>query len=71
MNGLQHFWGSTDSVGHAVALLLLAMSVAAWVVILWKAWVLRRALGDIARAVRFLAGRKNGMFDMFDVLGLR
>ena len=51
MNGLQHFWGSTDSVGHAVALLLLAMSVAAWVVILWKAWVLRRALGDIARAV--------------------
>ncbi len=51
MNGLQQFWGGTDSVGRAVALLLLAMSVAAWVVILWKGWVLRRATGDIARAV--------------------
>ena len=51
MNGLQQFWGSTDGVGRAVALLLLAMSVAAWVVILWKGLVLRRATGDIARAV--------------------
>ena len=51
MNGLQQFWGSTDSVGRGVALLLLAMSVAAWVLILWKGWVLRRATGDIARAV--------------------
>jgi biopolymer transport protein ExbB len=51
MLGLQHFWSSTDGVGRAVALLLLAMSVAAWVLILWKGWVLRRASGDIARAV--------------------
>jgi biopolymer transport protein ExbB len=32
-----------------VALLLLAMSIGAWVVILWKGWVLRRAGRDIAR----------------------
>ena len=40
-----------DSVGRAVALLLLAMSVASWVVILWKAWLLRRASADVARGV--------------------
>jgi biopolymer transport protein ExbB len=51
MEGLQQFWQQTDSVGRAVALLLLAMSISAWVVILWKAWVLRRALRDITRAV--------------------
>jgi biopolymer transport protein ExbB len=34
-----------------VALLLLAMSVTAWVLIFWKGWLLRRATGDIARAV--------------------
>jgi biopolymer transport protein ExbB len=51
MNGLQQFWGSTDGVGRAVALLLLAMSVAAWVLIFWKGWVLRRAAADIARGV--------------------
>ncbi len=32
-----------DALGRAVAVLLLAMSVASWVVILWKAWLLRRA----------------------------
>ncbi|MDO8419906.1 MAG: MotA/TolQ/ExbB proton channel family protein [Rubrivivax sp.] len=51
MDGLSHFWESSDGVGRAVALLLLAMSVSAWVLILWKGWVLRRAAGDIARAV--------------------
>ena len=51
MSGLQHFWNQSDTVGRAVALLLLAMSVSAWVVILWKSWVLRRAAADIARAV--------------------
>jgi biopolymer transport protein ExbB len=51
MQGLAHFWSMGDAVGRAVALLLLAMSVAAWVLILWKAWVLRRADADIARAV--------------------
>ena len=33
-----------------MAVLLLAMSVASWVVILWKAWLLRRAGGDVARS---------------------
>ena len=51
MDGLTHFWNQGDAVGRAVALLLLAMSVAAWVLVLWKGWLLRRATGDIARAV--------------------
>jgi biopolymer transport protein ExbB len=51
MNGLAHFWEGSDGVGRAVALLLLAMSVAAWVLIFWKGWLLRRATNDIARAV--------------------
>ena len=37
-------------VSQAVALLLLAMSVASWVVILWKAWLLQRAAGDVSRS---------------------
>ncbi|MDB5883908.1 MAG: flagellar motor protein MotA [Polaromonas sp.] len=37
-------------VGQAVAVLLLAMSVASWVVILWKGWLLQRAAGDVARS---------------------
>ncbi len=40
-----------DAVSKTVALLLLAMSVASWVVILWKAWVLKRALPDTARCI--------------------
>ncbi len=51
MDGLLRFWNQGDAVGRAVALLLLAMSVAAWVLILWKGWLLRRAGADIARAV--------------------
>jgi biopolymer transport protein ExbB len=51
MNGLAQFWAQSDNVGRSVALLLLAMSVTAWVLILWKGWLLRRAAGDIARAV--------------------
>jgi biopolymer transport protein ExbB len=51
VSGLAHHWAQSDGVGRAVALLLLAMSVAAWVVILWKAWVLHRARADIARAI--------------------
>ena len=39
-----------DAVIKAVAVLLLAMSVASWVVILWKAWLLRRATGDVSRS---------------------
>ena len=49
MDGL-HFLQQGDAITRGVALLLLAMSVASWVVILWKAWLLRRATGDVARS---------------------
>ncbi len=45
------FWAQSDLVGRAVALLLLAMSVSAWALILWKAWLLRRARKGLVRAV--------------------
>ncbi len=51
MTGLAHFWDGSDAVGRTVALLLLAMSVTAWVLIFWKGWLLRRATADVARAV--------------------
>ena len=51
MTGLAHFWNGSDAIGRTVALLLLAMSVTAWVLIFWKGWLLRRATADIARAV--------------------
>jgi biopolymer transport protein ExbB len=51
VEGLLHFWEGGDAVTRAVGLMLLAMSVAAWVLILWKGWLLRRASADIARAV--------------------
>ncbi len=49
--GLPGFIMQGDAVSKAVALLLLAMSVASWVVILWKAWLLQRASGDMARSI--------------------
>ena len=48
---LQQIFSQSDTIGKAVALLLLLMSIASWVVILWKAWILRRAGGDVARGV--------------------
>jgi biopolymer transport protein ExbB len=39
-----------DAVSSTVACLLLAMSVGTWVVILWKSWLLVRALRDIERS---------------------
>lgn len=47
---LQHVLTHGDFVSRAVALLLLAMSVASWVVIVWKGWMLRRARTDVARS---------------------
>lgn len=38
-----------DAVSISVALGLLAMSVCSWVVILWKGWMLQRALQDVER----------------------
>ena len=46
---LSHLLSLGDGVTRGVALLLLAMSVASWVVILWKAWLLRQASQDINR----------------------
>ena len=40
----------SDWVHRAVTLVLLAMSVGTWVVILWKAWLLRRAQRSLAQA---------------------
>ena len=51
MQGLIQFWAETDAIGRSVATLLLAMSVSAWVLILWKGRVLHRARRDIERAV--------------------
>ena len=51
MDGLGSFWAESDAIGRMVVVVLLAMSVSAWVVILWKGWVLQRARRDIARAV--------------------
>jgi biopolymer transport protein ExbB len=51
MGGLQQFWDQADGITRSVAALLLAMSVSAWVLILWKGWLLRRVRMDIARAI--------------------
>lgn len=39
-----------DAVHNTVAGLLLLMSVASWVVIVWKTWLLQRAIGDTQRS---------------------
>ncbi|HXD43449.1 MAG TPA: MotA/TolQ/ExbB proton channel family protein [Ramlibacter sp.] len=44
------FFSQGDALTRVVAVLLLAMSVASWVVILWKAWLLRRAARDVSRS---------------------
>ena len=48
---LQSVFSQSDAIGKAVAILLLLMSIASWVVILWKTWMLRRAGGDVVRGV--------------------
>jgi biopolymer transport protein ExbB len=64
-DGLAHFWhrsdaiGRSDGIGRAVAAAA-AMSVSAWVLILWKGWLLRRAGRDIERACRVLGRRLAG-----------
>jgi biopolymer transport protein ExbB len=49
--GALDFLKQSDGVGQFIALLLLLMSVASWVVIFWKAWVVKRAVPDVARAI--------------------
>jgi len=58
-------------VSVLVAVTLLAMSVASWVIILWKTWLLNRASGDVARSTAAFwqsasledAGEKVAAFD--------
>jgi biopolymer transport protein ExbB len=45
------FISQGDAISKFVAFLLLAMSVASWVVILWKAWVIKRAVPDVSRSI--------------------
>jgi len=47
MDGFSKFWSQGDAVGHGVAIMLLIMSIGAWVVIFWKGWLLRRARTDL------------------------
>jgi len=51
MTGFAAFWAEGDLITRGVALLLLAMSISAWVLIFWKGWLLRRAQADIGRAI--------------------
>ena len=48
--GFAHYWSQTDTLSHAVAILLLAMSVVSWLYILGKsigAWRMRRSAGAL------------------------
>lgn len=45
------FLKQSDGVGKFIALLLLLMSVASWVVIFWKAWIIQRAVPDVAKSI--------------------
>jgi biopolymer transport protein ExbB len=47
MQGLAPFWQQADTVGRAVAVVLLLMSISTWAVIFWKAWLLARARRDL------------------------
>ena len=51
MSGFGQFWSQGDLITRGVALLLLLMSISAWVLIFWKGWLLRRTRSDIERAV--------------------
>ncbi|WP_374256674.1 MotA/TolQ/ExbB proton channel family protein [Aquabacterium sp.] len=52
MGGLAQYWEQGDAIGRAVAILLLLMSIGAWVVILWKGWMLTRARRDLTRGAQ-------------------
>ncbi len=52
MGGLTQYWEQGDAIGRAVAIMLLLMSVSAWVVIFWKGWLLKRARRDLTLGVQ-------------------
>jgi biopolymer transport protein ExbB len=47
---LPQMLAQSDAVSQTVALLLLLMSVGSWIVIIWKAWLLRRVRADVMRS---------------------
>ncbi len=51
MGGFNAVWAQGDGVSRTVAVLLLVMSISAWVLIFWKAWVLTRVRRDLARSI--------------------
>ena len=51
MGAFQQVWAEGYLVSRVVTLLLLGMSISAWVLILWKGWGLTRARHDLSRAV--------------------
>ena len=49
-SGIAQYWSQTDGISHAVAIVLLIMSVASWLYILsksWSAWRIRRSAGAL------------------------
>ncbi|NIE62205.1 MotA/TolQ/ExbB proton channel family protein, partial [Burkholderia sp. Ap-955] len=52
--GVVHYLESGDAITHAVAYVLLAMSVASWCFLLMKAWLLVRAKRQGPRALAAL-----------------
>lgn len=51
MGSFWQIWSEGDAIHRVVASVLLLMSMSAWVLILWKSWVLIRARRDLALAV--------------------
>jgi len=51
LNALQALLLEGDAVSRAVAALLLLMSIASWVAILWKAWLLRGGTRSVLRSI--------------------
>jgi biopolymer transport protein ExbB len=51
LSGWSAFWEQSDAVGRAVALCLLLMSIASWVLILWKGRMMARARSDIVLGI--------------------
>lgn len=45
------FLAQTDNIGRLVALILLGLSLATWVVIFWKAWFFHRVQKDLRLAI--------------------
>jgi biopolymer transport protein ExbB len=55
--GIAHYWAQADVVIRAAAWLLLAMSVASWFLILWKAWAWLRVRRASRALDRFWSAR--------------